>query len=303
MKWGIAINLRETVPEIVEKAVLAENGGMDSVWITDYPAVRLSPIVASAVARATKRIRIGVGLLSPFIYPSGQIVQFMSTLMNQHGNRFDLLIGPGDKTRLTDIGIELKSGSLTVRRIAESLANIRDGLTDHKDCHIFLGAQGEKMIEISTASDGVILNFSDSEMIRWAIARLGDIPDTFEIGVFPPTLIVGAEQRDGQYGIRASAGIVALGMSSSMMSRFGLKESLFLAASLLREKGKMDEDIINLIEKSVTDRFCIYDDTEGICNRVRLFEELGVQSVVFGPPQGATLDGVRQLVQTKKICE
>jgi alkanesulfonate monooxygenase SsuD/methylene tetrahydromethanopterin reductase-like flavin-dependent oxidoreductase (luciferase family) len=303
MKWGVAINLRETVSEIVEKAVFADRGGMDSVWITDYPAVRLSPVVASIVAQETERIRIGVGLLSPFIYPSVQIVQFMSTLINHYGHRFDLLIGPGDKTRLADIGIELGKGVFPVRKIAESLANIQDSFLDQKDCHIFLAAQGKKMIETSTSSDGVILNYSDLEMIKWAIARLGDIPDSFEIGVFPPTLIVDSEQQNDPYSIRASAGIVALGMTPSMIRRFGLNESLDSAGSLLKEKGKVDEDVINLIDRSVTDRFCICGDKKSVCNRVRLLQDLGVRTVVFGPPQGATLEGVKQIVQAKKACK
>jgi hypothetical protein len=283
--------------------VLADRGGMDSVWITDYPAVRLSPVLASIIAQATEQIRISVGLLSPFIYPSAQIVQFMSTLISHHGDRFDLLIGPGDKTRLADIGIDLGSGASAVRKMAKSIANIQNGLLDHKDCHIFLAAQGKKMIETSTASDGVILNYSDVEMIRWAIARLGDRPDSFELGVFPPTLIVDSVQQNDPYGIRASAGIVALGMSPSMIRRFGLSKSLDSAASLLREKGKVDEDVINLIDKSVTDRFCIYGDIKGVCNRLKLLQDVGVKTVVFGPPQGTTFEGIKQIVQAKKTCE
>jgi len=89
IQWGIAINLREPVSEIVEKAVVADSGGIDSIWITDYPAVRISPILASAIAQKTERCRIGVGLLSPLIYPPKQIVQYMSTLIKHYGNRFE----------------------------------------------------------------------------------------------------------------------------------------------------------------------------------------------------------------------
>jgi hypothetical protein len=302
MKWSVALNLRETVAEVIERAVLAEAGGMDSVWITDYPAVRLSPVLASVIAQRTKRIRIGVGLLSPFIYSPTQIVQFMSTLINHHGNRFDLLIGPGDKARLADIGIELRKGTSIVHGIKRSLLTIRDGLADYNNCHIFLAAQGKMMIESATSSDGVILNYSDMQMIRWAIAGLGSIPDSFEIGVFPPTLIVDSKPQIDPYAIRASAGVVALGLHPSMIRRFHLHDSLSSAASMLIEKGHIDEDVINLIDKSVTDRFCICEDTDGVCNRMKLLQKLGVKSVVFGPPQGATLEGVKRLVKTKKAC-
>jgi len=303
IQWGIAINLRDSAPEIVEKAIVADSGGMDSIWITDYPAVRLSPILASVIAQRTKRCRIGVGLLSPLVYPPKQIVQYMCTLIKHHGNRFDLMIGPGDKARLADIGVKYGEGSTIASRMAEAIGRIRDGLADYAGCRIFLGAQGVKMIEISRNSDGVLLNYSDPEMIRWATETLGDIPDAFEIGVFPPTLIGKSEDCNEKPNIRTSAGIVALGMSQSMKKRFGLNEALGPALSLLRKSGKIDEHVINLIDQNILDRFCVCETLEGICNRVQQFKNLRVTLIVFGPPQGATLDGVKQLILAKSVCE
>ncbi|MFW9961802.1 MAG: LLM class flavin-dependent oxidoreductase [Candidatus Thorarchaeota archaeon] len=303
IQWGIAINLREPVSEIVEKAVVADRGGIDSIWITDYPAVRVSPILASAIAQKTERCRIGVGLLSPLIYPPKQIVQYMSTLIKHYGNRFDLLIGPGDKNRLTDIGVGFGKGSAITDRLAESLESIRKGLIDYEDCRVLLAAQGAKMIEISRNSDGVLLNYSDPEMIKWARETLGNTPDTFEIGVFPPTFIGEAVQCEEQSSIRTAAGIVALGVSSSTRKRFGLNQMLQPALSLLKERGSIDESVINLINQSVINRFCVCETIEGVCNRMSQFRNLGATLVVFGPPQGATLDGVKQLIQAKRACE
>jgi 5,10-methylenetetrahydromethanopterin reductase len=303
IQWGIAINIRESVSDIIEKAVLADNGGIDSIWITDYPAVRVSPILASAVAQKTNRCRIGVGLLSPLIYPPSQIVQYMATLMEHYGNRFDLMIGPGDKARLSDIGIQQKRGSTIVKRMTESLGIIREGLAHFEDCHVFLGAQGVKMIETSRNSDGVLLNYSDSEMIKWAKKTLGDIPGSFEIGVFPPTFIGESDECGKQIGIRTSAGIVALGMSPSIRKQFGLSEALKPALSLLRSRERIDESVVNLIDQNIIDRFCICETQKGVCNRVQQLKDLGVSLVVFGPPQGATLDGVKQLINTKSFYE
>jgi len=303
IKWGIAINLREPVSEIVEKAVVADSGGIDSIWITDYPAVRISPILASAIAQKTERCRIGVGLLSPLIYPPSQIVQYMSTLIKHYGNRFDLLIGPGDKNRLTDIGIGFGKGSAITDRLAESLKSIREGLIDYEDCRVLLAAQGAKMIDISRDSDGVLLNYSDPEMIRWAMETLGNTSDTFEIGAFPPTFIGERVQCEEQPSIRTAAGIVALGVSSSTRKRFGLNQMLHPALSLLKERGNIDESVINLIDQTIIDRFCVCETPDGVSSRVLQYRRLGVDLVVFGPPLGATLDGVKQLIQAKSIFE
>jgi len=302
-KWGLAINLREPVSEIVEKAVLADSGGIDSIWITDYPAVRISPILASVIAQKTARCRIGVGLLSPLIYSPKQIVQYMSTLIKHYGSRFDLLIGPGDKNRLSDIGVEFGKGSAITNKLAESLVSIREGLADYKNCRILLAAQGAKMIDISRNAEGVLLNYSDPEMIRWAIETLDEIPDAFEIGVFPPTFIGDVGKREDQLSIRTSAGIVALGVSSSTRKRFGLDQMLRPALSLLKERGNIDENVINLIDQTVIDRFCVCETPEGVSSRVLQYRALGVSLVVFGPPLGATLAGVKQLINAKRIFD
>ena len=303
MEWGIAINLREPVSEIVEKAIIADTGGLDSVWITDYPATKLSPVLASVVAQRTVECRIGVGLLSPLIYPPTQIVRFMSSLIEAHGNRFDLLLGPGDKTRLANIGVQHGKGNTLVQKMAESLSTVREGLADFKDCRVFFGAQGAKMIEMSRDSDGVFLNYSDPEMVQGANAALGRIPVGFKIGVFPPTLVGNSVSCNERLGVRGAAAVVALGLSPAMMKRFNLYEALLPALSLFRERGKVDESVIQLLDQSIIDRFCVCENLEGVCNRVLQFETLGVTIIVFGPPQGSNREGVNQLVQAKRICE
>jgi len=303
MEWGIAINLREPVSEIVEKAVIADTGGLDSVWITDYPATKLSPVLASLVAQKTLRCRIGVGLLSPLIYSPTQIVRFMSSLIRAHGNRFDLLLGPGDKTRLANIGVQYGKGNTLVQEMAESLRTVRDGLADFNGCRVFFGAQGAKMIEISRASNGVFLNYSDPEMVQGAIAALGRTPVGFKIGVFPPTFIGDSSSCDERLGMRGSAAVVALGLSPAMMKRFKIYESLLPALSLFRERGKVDESVIQLLDQSIIDRFCVCEDLDGVCNRVLQFKKLGVTMIVFWQPQGFSREGVNQLVRAKSICE
>ncbi len=303
MEWGIAINLREPVSEIVEKAMVADTGGLDSVWITDYPATKLSPVLASVVAQKTVKCRIGVGLLSPLIYPPTQIVRFMSGLIRAHGDRFDLLLGPGDKTRLANIGVQYGKRATLVKKMAESLVTVREGLADFNECRVFFGAQGVKMIEISRASDGVFLNYSDPEMIREAMTALGRIPAGFKIGVFPPTLVGDSVSCNERLGIRGSAAVVALGLSPAMMKRFKIYEALLPALSLFRERGKVDESVIQLLDQSIIDRFCVCENLEGVCNRVLQFEKLGVTMIVFGPPQGSNHEGVNQLIQAKNICK
>ncbi len=299
MEWGIAINLREPVSEIIEKAVVADQGGIDIVWITDYPATRLSPIISSEIAKNTKNCRIGVGLLSPLIYSSAHIVQMMTTLIEMHGDRFDLLLGPGDRTKLGDIGVDYGKISTLVERMRESVITIHEGLAEHSELRVFMGAQGPKMIEISTNCDGVLLNYSDSQMIQWAISLLGGKSKDFKIGVFPPSLIGSSKPCNEHMGIKTSAAVVALGLSPSILREFGLKDNLHPAMEKMREFG-LSNDIVEMIDQSVLDRFSLCGSIESNIERLVNYQQIGVDIIVYGPPQGASLEGVKRLVDAKR---
>jgi alkanesulfonate monooxygenase SsuD/methylene tetrahydromethanopterin reductase-like flavin-dependent oxidoreductase (luciferase family) len=297
MEWGIAINLREHLSEIIEKAKIADTGGMDTIWVTDYPATRYSPALASNIAQNTSKSRIGVGLLSPLIYSPTHIIQMMKTLITTHGERFDLLLGPGDRSQLQSIGINYGDISTLVTRIHDSATSIREALTEY-NTRIFMGAQGRKMIEACTCADGVLLNYSDPEMIQWAISKLDNQPKNFKIGIFPPSLIGISQDCKNEKGIKRSAAVVALGLNYSIMKEFGLLNKLRPVADAMREAG-LTNQLVEEIGQDILSRFCLCGSIETNTSRLEEYQQMGVEMIVFGPPQGATLEGVRQIVAAK----
>ena len=299
MDWGIAINLREAVSEIVKKAQIADQGDIDNIWITDYPATRFSPALAAIIAQNTEKSRIGVGLLSPLKYSAAHIVQMMNTLILTYGDRFDLLVGPGDRTRLQEIGVGYGNISTLVKRMEESVKDIREGLAENKECRIFVGAQGARMIQVSTNSDGILLNYSDPEMIRWAFSLLKNRETEFEMGIFPPSLIGSSKACSEHTGIKASAAVVALGLNPSIMKMFRLEEALQPARTKMREQG-LTNDVIEMIDFNTLSRFSLCGSIESTMEYLMKYKDLGVKHIVFGPPQGATVEGVRQLVKARR---
>lgn len=299
MEWGIAINLRESASEIIEKAKVADQGGIDTIWVTDFPATRLSPVLSSIIAQNTRSCRIGVGLLSPLIYKPSHILQMMTTLLDMYGERFDLLLGPGDRSKLRDIGVDYGDISTIVKRMRGSVTAIREGLKEYDTTRVFLGAQGQKMIEASTCSNGVLLNFSDSKMIQWALTTLGKRPQGFKIGAFPPSLIGSSKMCNEHLGIKTSAAVVALGLSPSILRRFGLKEKLQPAINKMRVSG-LTHDLVEMIDQEILDRFSLCGDIQSNTNQLESYRKIGVDMVVYGPPQGASLKGVEQLVDAKR---
>ena len=300
MKWGIALNVRDTFSKTIDKSLIADKGGIDQVWVTDFPALRYAPIVAAAIAEKTSHCRIGVGLVSPLLYSSSHIVQFMTTLIESHGERFDLLLGPGDRYALESIGIA-SSPKVSLETTKEALRKIRSGLSElSQNCRVLLGAQGPKMIKASLGADGVLLNYTDLEMAKWAVDQLGDrIPENFQVGLFPPAFIGPCERIRDNPAISHSAAMVAIGLGKSVADQFGLSSSLNEARTLLKKRGEINKEVVAAIGDDILKRFAFCGTQEQLKEYTNELEKIGYLNVVFGPPVGMSKKGVENLLSAK----
>jgi 5,10-methylenetetrahydromethanopterin reductase len=300
MKWGIALNVMDTISQTIDKALIADKGGIDQVWITDFPTLRYAPTVAAVIAEKTSNCRIGVGLVSPLLYSSSHIVQFMTTLIESHGDRFDLLLGPGDRFALESISIAYQP-KVIVEKIKAALKEIKNGLLKSgHDCRVLLGAQGPKMIEISQEADGVLLNYSDLEMANWAADQIKDsITEKFQLGLFPPTFIGQCERFSDNIAISYSAATVAIGLGRTVVELFNLSSSLKDARTLLKERGRVDNEVVAAVGDNILKRFAFCGTREQLHEYTKELEKIGFTNVVFGPPIGMSKKGVENLVSTK----
>ncbi|MBY8998437.1 MAG: LLM class flavin-dependent oxidoreductase [Candidatus Thorarchaeota archaeon] len=300
MRWGVALNVRDDMSESLRKAEIADRGGIDNVWVTDFPAIRYAPVVAAAIAERTKSCRIGVGLVSPLLYPSTQIVQFMSTLVDSYGARFDLLLGPGDKLVLASIGVSCSS-KLMVDKTTHALDEIKQGLSEAgHTCSVLLGAQGPKMIKASLKADGVLLNYADLEMAEWALNQIkNEVRAGFQLGLFPPTYVGDCQDIITNQSISYSAAMVAIGLSRVVSNSFGLLDRIQAARILMKEHGQINMDMVNSLGSEILQRFAFCGTSEQLRNYMKTLEKIGFTSIVFGPPQGIRKRGVEILVKAK----
>lgn len=302
MRWGVALNVRNTLSETLRKARVADTGGLEQIWITDYPAIRYAPAVAAAIAESTSSCRIGVGLVSPILYSTTQIVQFVSTLIDSFGERFDLLLGPGDRQALANIGV-VRSGKQVVDQTLSSLVRIKDELKEGGyRCSIFLGAQGTAMIRGSLKADGVLLNYSDLEMVQWALNQIrkdDQPPKNFQIGVFPPTFVGNCQDFERNQGVAFSAAMVVIGLNSTVARLFGFQGHIESAKRVMKERGKMDLEVIKSLGNQILQRFAFCGTGNQLIDYTKSLDKLGISHMVFGPPQGVRRDGVEDLVKIK----
>ena len=300
MRWGVALNVRDDMSETLRKSEIADKGGLDQVWVTDFPALRYAPAVAAAIAERTKSCRIGVGLVSPILYSSTHIAQFMSTLVDSYGKRFDLLLGPGDKLALDSIGVSYSS-KLMVDKTVHALKEIKKELSEGgHNCSVLLGAQGPIMINASLNADGVLLNYSDLEMVEWALSQIKtEIPKDFHLGIFPPTFVGDCENIESNQGISLSAAMVAIGLNSKVSESFGLRDQIEAARRLMKIRGRIDVEVVKSLRKDILQRFAFCGTREQLADYMKALEKLGISRIVFGPPQGIRKNGVKILVNAK----
>lgn len=303
MKCGLSLNVNETLQSIVEKSIASETCGLDYLWIADLPDQLYAPVVASKVASRTRRIRIGVGLMSVFLHAPRHLAMAMDALCNAYGDRFDMCIGVGDVQQLKHVGVHVEAIRNLPSRVLESKRKISSYLRKRGvDAQIWLGAQGPKMLGIAKRFDGVLLNYSKPTMIEWAIAE-GHLmrKHGVKIGVYPPSYVYVKLRPDMLPLAKISSSVVALGAPRAVLQRFGLYEGLCRAKELV-EAGSSIDAIVNLVPDSVLEDFSATMQATDLPGYVDSLGRLGVTHVVFAYPQNYSVDTIRELKEALDLA-
>lgn len=296
MKYGLGVNANETVREIVEKSVEAERLGLDHVWVADVPSQRYGLVVASAIAANTKKLRIGLGLLSPFLHTPDQIANGFFTLVEAYGDRFELCIGPGDKDQLQRVGISIFPPRGISNYLLEARKRIVKKLRENKVRYkIWLGAQGPRILKIAKFFDGVLLNYASPNLIKWAISKIGQMEaKDFQYGVYAPSYIYTDFDEEVYNLLRVACAVVVLGASEIVLRESGLYEKLVVTKEKMKA-GFIPESILNDIPAKTLDKFSIHMPSSELHGYLLELAKLGIRHIVFGYPQNFSKKTVRDL--------
>lgn len=294
VEFSISLNVNETLKEMVVKSVEAERGGLDQVWVGDHPDQRYPAIAAGLIAENTKKVRIGLGPLSPLLHPATHISAMLTTLVEAYGPRFDLCLIPGDRLKLGSVGTAYGGG--TPSRILESLEVIGGKLPKQGiEARIWLGAQGPKTLRISKGFDGVLINLSDPEMIKAVInksplkqyVKSGD----FMIGTFFPSYIHRRYNPAISRSAEAAALQVIRGASKALLRSFNLGE-------LIRYIG---EAYPRDIPQEILGRFHVSMPAHKLGEYINVLKDMGVSHFAFAFPQNSKIDLIEDLAYAVKL--
>jgi 5,10-methylenetetrahydromethanopterin reductase len=188
IKFGLRLPACEPVRAIAKQAALAEAAGFDSVWIPDSQLLwRDAWITLSAVALATSKVGIGIGVTTPETRHLTVTACAITSLNELSNGRAILGIGQGDSSvRL--VGLK----PTRVAEMREAIRTIRDfgagkwvDFADRKlrmksaegltaAAPIYLAATGPRMLQVAgeLADGAMLLAGVDGDNLDYAIGNV-----------------------------------------------------------------------------------------------------------------------------------
>ena len=127
MRLGIELLPDKPCYEVEYLAVLSENCGYESVWITEHYNNRNPYPILSLIALKTSKVEIGVGVTNPYTMHPALICSAIMTVDEISNGRAVLGISAGDKTTLESIGIRRKKPLRYVKEAVEIMKSLMNG--------------------------------------------------------------------------------------------------------------------------------------------------------------------------------
>ena len=192
-----------SVPQLVECAKLAEKKMYDSIWIAEDYFLRDAFCPLSAVAYATRKIKLGSGVVNPYTRHPVLLAEIIATLDEIAKGRSILAIGTGVIPLIQQMGIKVEKPLQTMR---ESVEVIRRLLAEEETTYqgsvlqvnkvkfganpyfdlvgrfkplrkrvpIYLAAMGPKMLQLAgEIGDGVLFSVGlPPAYVKWAIENI-----------------------------------------------------------------------------------------------------------------------------------
>jgi hypothetical protein len=81
--------------------------------------------------------------------------------------------------------------------------------------------EAAKMLGIAHFFDGVLLNYANPDLIRWAVGKIGRVGKKgFEIGIYAPAYVYTELNPKVHRSLQASSAVVALGAPNLILRKF-----------------------------------------------------------------------------------
>ena len=298
------------VTTFVELATRAEEAGFDQVWVSHDLFLRSAPVLLSAAATRTHRVRLGVGVLNPYSAHPVELAMHAATLQELSGGRAILGIGAGAPGFLGQAGVAQERPLARTRQALLACRALLDGAPPAgtagsgpwgRSAHllaippprvpIYLGALSPRMLALGgELADGVLALLFPPEhypVARAQVARGRDRAGRPPGAVDVPACVWVSVDKDREAANEALAHkLVFYGpeLAPYLLERSGLAQEDFEPAAAARQRGRPDE-AARLITPAML-RLGIAGTPEEVVARCAPLLAQGATHLSFGPPLG-----------------
>ena len=317
VKFGLELVPNIPLEKIVKFSVMAEEGGLDTVWITDHFYNRNVYITLTAVALKTNRISLGPGVTNPYVVNPVWTASAIATLDEVSGGRAILGIGAGDRVTLEKLSIKQKTPLSAIRESVQVIRSLLSGETVNiegkflalKDVGlsykpgrvvpIYIGAQGPKMLKLaSEVGDGILINASNPKDFEYALKIVkeaaGDRLGKLDIVAYT-CFSVDKDREKAKKKVVPIVAFIVAGSPETVLERHGIDKGR--AAEIKEALGKGDfPGAMSKVTDDMVEAFSIYGTPEDCISKIEELIKTGVTHVVFGSPLGAKKGAALSLI-------
>ena len=159
--------------ELVRYAQLAEDAGLDTIWLPEL--LGRDPFVTCAsVLAATSSIRVGTAIANVYVRDARATKAAAFSLADAHGNRFELGLGLSNKVGNSPRGHEWLSPLLKMRDFIDRYDSADMMFHHNASVSVYLAAHGPKLMAFAAERlDGAYTYLQTIDYSKYAKHQLG----------------------------------------------------------------------------------------------------------------------------------
>ncbi|PPG04759.1 MULTISPECIES: TIGR03842 family LLM class F420-dependent oxidoreductase [unclassified Rathayibacter] len=307
MEFGAVAQTNPPAARVVALAQLAEQHSFDYFWTYDSHILWLEPyVIYSQILDRTSQIKVGTMVTNPATRDWTVTASTFATLNSMYGNRTVCGIGRGDSAVRVSGGspVTLKTfreSIQVIRELANGRAATLNGSTirfpwgQKSTLEMWVAAYGPLALKVAgELGDAFILQCGDPDIAEWMIRtvraaaeNVGRDPQSIKFCVAAPMYITDGTQAGLDHAreqCRWFGGMVGNHVAD-IVSKYGTDSDIPTALTDYikgregydyNEHGKSGNTHVSFVPDEIVDRFCVIGTAEEHIERMRRYEELGV---------------------------
>ncbi|MCX8201775.1 MAG: LLM class flavin-dependent oxidoreductase [Candidatus Caldarchaeum sp.] len=300
--FSVEVVPKDPLWKLALAGVLVEQNGFDGVWVSEHFFNRNSLITLATIAKHTRKILLGPAVVNPYVVHPVMMAQQAATLWELSPGRVRYAVGAGDAHSLQRLGyVRTKP----VEKVVEAVETMRSSfalLDTYKisDVKIFLGAQGERMLEAAAKiGDGVLVNWSNTEMLKESINHL---TNPARPGFVKAAYLITSIHEDEEKALKTVipyAAYLMVGASEKHLQRADVSPDYREKVAEILARRNWNE-LYRVARKDWVGFFSFWGNRRQLDDLVTSVIDLGYDEVVFAGPLGPRY--VKALKNIASIC-